>query len=342
MPDAKGAFCRHAFSKKLIVHILHDHAGARHALPGLLRLAVPKVRAGRLPVQAAERAGKGGLARAVMPHHRDDLAGRSPQGDILQNGLLLIGQGHVFHFQRRLRGGQRQAGRALLPQIHGPQAHFLPPRRGNGPERFHRPIARNAAILQIKHTIGHIQQIIEPVLRDNDGFPLGFDQAQMLPQCVDGRPVQVGGRLVRQIHAGVHGVNRREGDLLLFPAGERKNIAAKQVFNVQRRSRLRHAALKLPLRNRLVFHAEGDFAVGIHIEKLRAGVLEHAAHPLRNAVHGQPAHILPVQQHAPGQLSRKELRDQAVDQPRQRGFAAAAAPAEQHALPVRDREADIL
>ena len=106
--------------------------------------------------------------------------------------------------------------------------------------------------------------------------------------------------------------------------------------------RFRDAPLHLRLRDSSVLHAESDLAVGIDVKKLRPWVLKDAADFLRDTVHGQAENILPIEQHLAAQFTLKELRYQAVYEPRQRRLAAAAPPAQQHALPVRDREADIL
>ena len=163
----------------------------------------------------------------------------------------------------------------------------------------------------------------------------------MLPQRADGGHVQIGGRLVQQIDLRLHGIDGGKGDLLLFSAGEGEYAAAQKRPDMQRICGLSHAALQLRLRDGFVFHPEGDLAVGIHIEKLRPGILEHAAHLFRDAVHGQAGKVFAIQQYLAAQFAGKELRDQAVDEPRQRGLAAAAAAAEQDALPVRDGETDI-
>ena len=111
---------------------------------------------------------------------------------------------------------------------------------------------------------------------------------------------------------------------------------------MQRSGRLINAGPQLFLCHGLVLHAEGDLAVGINVKKLRPGILKDAADFFRDAVQRQAENILPVEQNLTAQLAREELRYQAVYEPRQRCLAAAAPPAEQYALPVRDREADIL
>ena len=111
---------------------------------------------------------------------------------------------------------------------------------------------------------------------------------------------------------------------------------------MQRLCRFRDAPLHLRLRNSSVFHTESDLAGGIDIEKLRPWILKDAADFFRDAAHGQTENILPVKQHPAAQVTGEELRDKAVYEARQRRLAAAAPPAEQYALPVRDGEVDIL
>lgn len=101
MFEAKGTLCLHAFGKELIVHVLHDHVGALHVFLWLLRLSVSEILAGCFPVQTAERTGKGRFPRAVVSDDGDDLSGRGPQGNILQNRLLLIRKGHILQLQYR-------------------------------------------------------------------------------------------------------------------------------------------------------------------------------------------------------------------------------------------------
>lgn len=179
------------------------------------------------------------------------------------------------------------------------------------------------------------------MLRGNDGLALRFYQPQVLRQLRYRRHVQIGGRLVQQVHLRLHRVDGGKGDLLLLPAGQGKDAAAEKRLYMQRSGRLINAGPQLFLCHGLVLHAEGDLAVGVHVEKLRARILEHAARLLRDAVHGQGGNILPVHQHPACQLPCEKLRYEPVYKPRQRGFPAAASAAQQHELPVRNGEADV-
>ena len=107
-------------------------------------------------------------------------------------------------------------------------------------------------------------------------------------------------------------------------------------------SGLLHPLRQLHGRSGLVFNPKGDFAVRVHIEKLRPGVLEHRADFSGDLVHGQLADLLSIHQYAARQFSRIELWDQAVDQPCDGGLAASAPAAEQDALSIRNRQIDVV
>lgn len=180
------------------------------------------------------------------------------------------------------------------------------------------------------------------MLRDQDGLPLGAEQRQVAAQALDGLGVQVAGRLVQKADLRLHGVDGGKGDPLLLPAGEGEEAPAQKAPDTQLLRRPVHPGPEFRRRPGLALQAEGDLAVAVHVEKLRPGVLEDAAHLLRDPVHGQRRQVLPVQQHPARQLPGEELGDEAVDEPGEGGLAAAAAAAEQDALPVGDGEAHVM
>ena len=180
------------------------------------------------------------------------------------------------------------------------------------------------------------------MLGNDYGLALRLDKPQMLPQLADCRHIQIGRRLVEQIDLRAHGIDRGKGNFLLLPSGESEDIAAEQVFDVQRLGCFCHTPHHLLLRDGLIFHTEGNLTVGVHIKKLRPGILEHAAHLLRNAVHGQLGKVFAVKQNLSAQLAHEELRDQTVYQPGESSLSAAGAPAEQDALSVRNGEVNML
>ena len=162
------------------------------------------------------------------------------------------------------------------------------------------------------------------MFRNDHRLALRLDKPQMLPQLADRCHVEVGRWFVQQIDLRVHGIDGSKGDFLLLSAGESKDIAAQQVFDTECPGRFRHTPFHPLLRHSLVFHAEGDLAVGVHIKKLRPGVLKYTADLFGNAVHGQLGKAFAVKQYLAAQFTREKLRNQPIDQPGQRGFPAAA------------------
>ncbi len=159
---------------------------------------------------------------------------------------------------------------------------------------------------------------------------------------MDRRPIQIGGGFIQKIDLRLHRIDRCKCDLLLFPAGKGEDIAAKEIFDMQSFGGFCCTLLHLLARHGLILHAESNFTVRIHIEKLGPGILEYTSDLLRNAVQGKSCKIFAVQQNLSAPFSCEELRDQTVDEPRQRGLSAAAPTAEQNTLPVRNREINML
>ena len=184
--QAKNTFRRHAFGKELIVHILHDHAGALHALTGALRPAVPEIIAGPLPVQAAQCPRKAGFACAVASRQRDDFARRRLHKNILQHRPLPIAQRDAAQFQRERTPFELTQRRLFLCQIYGSQAHCPPLRGGQRAKLIRRIIARNASVFQIEHAIRYIHQVVQPMLGYDDGPALRAETPQALLQLANG------------------------------------------------------------------------------------------------------------------------------------------------------------
>ena len=163
----------------------------------------------------------------------------------------------------------------------------------------------------------------------------------MLTQCTECCHIEVGGRFVQQIDFRLHGIDGSKGNFLLLSAGESKDIAAQQVFDTECLGRFHHTPFHPLLRHSLVFHAERNLAVGVHIEELRPGILEYTADLFGDAVHGKLGEVFAVKQHFAAQFPREELRNQTIDQPGQGGFPAAAPSAQQDALPIGYRQTDV-
>lgn len=93
----------------------------------------------------------------------------------------------------------------------------------------------------------------------------------MLSQLLNGSHIQIGGRFIQQINLWVHGINRSEGDFLLFTAGQLKNIPVPQLLNTQIVGCLFHSLYQLLWRTSLVLNTKGDLAVCVHIENCVRG-----------------------------------------------------------------------
>ena len=110
-------------------------------------------------------------------------------------------------------------------QINRPQPHVFPFGFGQ-PEKFlRRENPCYFSIFQINNAICQLHQIIESVLRNQNGFALIFYQPQMFFQFLDGSHVQIRGGFVQQIDFRVHGIDRRKRDFLFLPTRQFKNIA---------------------------------------------------------------------------------------------------------------------
>ena len=80
----------------------------------------------------------------------------------------------------------------------------------------------------------------------------------------------------------------------------------------------------------MIFRPKSQLAGGIHIEKLGAGILKHAADLQRNIKQRQVADVLSIQINRAGIRSLMVVGDQAIKQPGHRRFPTAGSPAEQN------------
>ena len=78
-----------------------------------------------------------------------------------------------------------------IHQIRGPQPHLFTLLLGQPTELRRREDPFDLAPVQVHDPVRYVHQIVEPVLRNQDGLSLPFDQLQMLPQFLDGGHVQV-------------------------------------------------------------------------------------------------------------------------------------------------------
>ena len=120
-------------------------------------------------------------------------------------------------------------------------------------------------------------------------------------------------------------------DALLLAARQRKDAAVGQLLQPQLADGIVRALAYALLGPRHALQRKRHLARGIHVEELRARVLEHRAHACGHLPAFEVGHVAPVHQHASLERPREERGRQPVRQPRHRGLAAAGRAAHEHA-----------
>ena len=92
----------------------------------------------------------------------------------------------------------------------------------------------------------------------------------------------------------------------------------------------------------LILTPKGQFAGGVHREKLRPGILKNTAHILGCFIERKPADVFAIQQDLSGQLPLIVIGDQPIYQAGQRGFSAAGPATQENYLSVRNFKIDLL
>ena len=228
------------------------------------------------------------------------------------------------------------------PKINCPQAHAFTLLFRQLSKFFRGINPFDFSFFQINNSVGQFHQVVQPVFCYQNRFALLFYQPQMLSQLLNGSHIQIGGRFIQQINLWVHGINRSEGDFLLFTAGQLKNIPVPQLLNTQIVGCLFHSLYQLLWRTSLVLNSKGNLAVCINIEKLRPWILENGANLSGNLIHRDIADFLTIYQHTAMKLSLIKLRYQSIHQPCNRCFSAPAAATEQDAFSVRNFQIDVM
>ena len=157
----------------------------------------------------------------------------------------------------------------------------------------------------------------------------------------DGRRVQVARGFVQQQVGRAQGPDARVGDLLALPAGQVEDAAPGQMLQPQLAQSRPDAGADGLLRPAGALQGEGHLTGGVHVEELRAGVLEQGPRALGDPPGGQVADLLAVEQDAPGRPTGEEARGEPVGQAQQGGLAAPGAPAQDHHLAGAHLEAHV-
>ena len=195
------------------------------------------------------------------------------------------------------------------PKINCPQAHAFTLLFRQLSKFFRGINPFDFSFFQINNSVGQFHQVVQPVFCYQNRFALLFYQPQMLSQLLNGSHIQIGGRFIQQINLWVHGINRSEGDFLLFTAGQLKNIPVPQLLNTQIVGCLFHSLYQLLWRTSLVLNAKGDLAVCVHIEKLCPWILENGADLSGNLIHRDIADFLTIYQHTAMKFPLIKLRN---------------------------------
>ena len=140
------------------------------------------------------------------------------------------------------------------------------------------------AALHINKTIRQTAEIIEPVFRYDDGFPLTFPESQGFPQVGNGCRIQIGGWLIQYQYLRLHDRHAGAGNFLFLSSGEVEDIPVHQLFQSEITDRPLQPRPDCFCRLAQIFTAKGDLAGCIYIKKLGTRVLEHAAHDFRRII----------------------------------------------------------
>ncbi len=246
-----------------------------------------------------------------------------------------------------MRTGAGQAGFglqfcAVRGQFPCPQAGGLQRRFRQGGKLRRRPHGSKAARLKKEIPVRHILHPGQPVLCQHNGHARALHGRDHIVQLHNGPGVQVAGGFVQHQQLRPQHTGGSKGHPLLFAAGKPEHTAVHQRFQVEL---LHHLLHPLPDGGRLhaaVLTGEGQLGGGVHIEILRFGVLEHAAHQRHILLNVRGTGQQPLHGAAAGQLAGVKRRGQAVQQAGKGGFSAAAAAAQQYTLAGPDVQCHVL
>ena len=130
-------------------------------------------------MESAQGAGKGRFPGPVVAHHADYLTLCGGKADAVQDRPLFIPERDIPKLQDRGRCWRVNLRRPHRRQVRRPQSHAFPGLLWQSAELFRRKNLLDPALLQVYDPVRQIHQIIEPVLRDQDGLALLLKQPQM-------------------------------------------------------------------------------------------------------------------------------------------------------------------
>ena len=330
-------------------------------------------------LEPADQLCQGRFARAVAPHNADHLAFADGKADVMQGALPLgIAKAKAAHFQQVLRCGggfrQRQGveplvqaggigiiqhhgvhmGRALFRCdgnariAHGRQVQRLPDavfgQHMGGQQLVRAQVSQNSTLIDQDDAV-HIapQHILQPVLNDqHGGIGLVLDLVDQLNGLLAGGRVQAGKGFIKHQNFNLIHHNARQADALLLPAGKLMRGMVQAVFNAHQLCGMAGDLVHFLLGNTAVFQRKGNVLAHRQANELAVRILQHRAHMGRKLKNAAVGRIHTVYRQAAGAFAGVGKRVQPVDAGRQRAFAAAGRPGDQHTLTGVDIQVDIM
>ena len=287
-----------------------------------------------------------GIAKAKAAHFQQVLrcgvGFRQRQGvePLVQAGGIGIIQHHGVHMGRALF---RCDGNARI--AHGRQVQRLPDavfgQHMGGQQLVRAQVSQNSTLIDQDDAVHTApQHILQPVLNDQHGsIGLVLDLIDQLNGLLAGGRVQAGKGFIKHQNFNLIHHNARQADALLLPAGKLMRGMVQAFFNAHQLCGMAGDLVHFLLGNTAVFQRKGDVLPHRQADELAVRVLQHRADVAKNAAVGR---IHTVYRQAAGAFAGVRKRVQSVDAGRQRAFAAAGRPGDQHTLTGVDIQVDIM
>ena len=197
------------------------------------------------------------------------------------------------------------------------------------------------AVLHHRHPVRRREDVLQPVLRDDDGgaqLPIDFPHGVEKIRRRNG--VQLAGRLVKDQHLRLHGHDRRQIQQLLLAAGQLRHVPVEPALNTEIAGHFRHPGPHGFLVAAQTFQPEGQLVPDLVRDDLIVGILHHIADFFRLLPHRHLGKLPPGKQH-PAAAAAMGCQHR-FQVPQQRRFFAAAAAAEHHILPLLHRQRHVV
>ena len=169
-----------------------------------------------------------------------------------------------------------------------------------------------------------------------------LDLVDQLNGLLAGGRVQAGKGFIKHQNFNLIHHNARQADALLLPAGKLMRGMVQAVFNAHQLCGMAGDLVHFLLGNTAVFQRKGNVLAHRQANELAVRILQHRAHMGRKLKNAAVGRIHTVYRQAAGAFAGVGKRVQPVDAGRQRAFAAAGRPGDQHTLTGVDIQVDIM